>query len=91
MYTVWKGSILPSDCEVTLIHDEYLLPNGARGECNNGDVVGKSIGVVDNCYTSQLNVSVSEALEGRTVECNVDNGSTILIGVTRINITTGVL
>jgi hypothetical protein len=44
-----------------------------RGECNQGAVLAKSIGVFDECYTSQLIVIVGEEMINGTIECIYDN------------------
>ena len=90
LFTVWRGSAVSPGCEVTLIHSEYLSPGGARSVCNNGAIVGQGVGVENNCYTSMLNVQISQSLVGRTIECNIDDGiHTSLINSSTINITTG--
>ena len=63
-------------CEVTLFHSQFGAPDGTRGVCNNGAVVGYNIGVENNCYTSQLDILVSPGLNGSTVECIIDDVTT---------------
>ena len=79
--TVWTGSAF--DCpnaldEIALLHNRFksgyfetywLL-------CTNGAIVGHSISVVGNLYTSQFNVSVTPDAAGKTVMCFSDNGAT---------------
>ena len=72
--TVWSGSVIGVGCEIILFHNQYESPNGASGECNNGAVTGRSIEVVNNSYTSQLTIRVTANLNGRTIECLVDDG-----------------
>ena len=61
----------------------------ASGECNNGAITGRGVRNHDDAFTSQLNVSVIRSLEGKTVECVYDNGTTTAIGSSSIIITTG--
>lgn len=81
-YTVWRGSAF--DCnnsgnEIILLHSNYA--SGTVRTCNDGQVVGRSLGVTNRCYNSQLNVNVTMKLEGKTVECVYESGtSTELIG-----------
>lgn len=77
--TVFEGSAF--DCEnshneIKLLHLRFNSTDGARGTCNNGIIVGRSTGVEDSLYTSQLDVRISSNLIGRTVECIHDNGTT---------------
>ena len=70
--TVWNGSVF--DCagsEITLLHKKFS--NGTIRECNGGAILGRSVSVVGNCFTSQLNVTVSTGLNNRTVMCFLDS------------------
>ena len=71
--TVWKGSIfdcMSSNNEIILLHDRFSSTVGTKGTCNNEAIVGKSVGVEDNHYTSQLNITAVKAgMIGKTVEC----------------------
>ena len=86
---MWRGTVISAGCEVALLHSNFGDPGAARRVCNNGAVVGYSIGVENNCYTSQLDILVSPELNGRTVECSIDDGVTISpIGTATLSITT---
>lgn len=90
--TVWQGSafICPSINEISLRHTKFKTQT-AVGECNNGSIRGHGVSVIGNCYTSQLNVSVSSSLSGKTVECLYDDGlTTTTIGNHSIIITSGI-
>ena len=54
--------------EITLRHSLFVS-NGVFRICNNGDIVGRSIRAVNNSYTSQLNVTVRESFNNKTVQC----------------------
>jgi hypothetical protein len=87
--TVWQGSAF--DCarnEILLRHSQFESQM-ASGECNNGAITGRGIRNLDDAFTSQLNVSVTTNLQGKTVECIYDNGTTTTIGSSSIIITTG--
>jgi hypothetical protein len=87
---VWRGTVISAGCEVTLFHSGFAgAPGAARGVCNSGAVVGYNLGVENKCYTSNLDVLVSPGLNGRTVECIIDNGVTnTLINTSTLVITT---
>ena len=72
--TVWTGSAF--DCrsnEITLLHRLFTHSSGTSRECNNGSIVGRSLSVEGNLYTSQLNVTVTHDLAGKTILCVYDN------------------
>ena len=71
--SVWSGTAFDCPMDGSLIilrHSQFASDsNQAFGTCNNGDIVGHGIRVVDNCYTSQLNVTVRESYNNKTVQC----------------------
>lgn len=80
--TVWKGSAF--DCQsqsdqILLFHSRFI-DGAAMGECNDGLIIGRGIGVSEtgnsSCYSSQLNVTVSSYLNGMSIECFYDDGGT---------------
>ena len=90
--TVWRGSAF--NCtgnSILLRHSQFMSPQGVNGTCNNGTIVGYSLRVItDNCFTSQLNVTVSPGLIGSTVQCTHNDGQMLNdIGLHRIDITIG--
>ena len=77
--TEWQGAEV-FDCpdfsnEILLRHNNF--GSTVMGECNAGAIVGRSLRVEDNCYTSQLSVVYSESLNGRNVICAHDDGFAI--------------
>ena len=69
--TLWKGTVFDcplDDSEITLRHSQFES-NQEIGTCNNGDIVGHGIGIINDCYTSQLNVTVRENFNNQTVQC----------------------
>ena len=96
--TVWTGSLF--DCggydEIVLRHSLFEYYGSVSGECNNGVVLARSIGVLgvndSYCYSSQLNVIISSAMNNKTVTCLRDDGiSVTVIDTLKINITTGII
>ena len=72
--TVWNGTAFsgcPQD-EILLSHPLYNHTEGTAGTCNNGDIEGQSLGVQGNHYTSQLNVTVTPDIVGKTITCVYD-------------------
>ena len=94
--TVWRGSAF--NCanrnnEIFLLDNNFGSMDGnPLSECNNGAITGQVIGVEEGFYTSQLSVTVSSDLIGKTIECAYDNGSGSteleVIGSSAIGITT---
>ena len=75
--SVWRGTAFncPSlqgvSNEILLRHSLFNTSSGANGTCTNGAITAESVGVVDNCFTSRLMVTVSSGLNGTTVECTL--------------------
>ena len=67
------------DNSLILVHDEFNTPSGARSVCaTNNDIVAQSVSSENNFFTSQLNITATSALNGRTVEC--DGGDSVAVG-----------
>ena len=68
--TIWTGSAF--NCyEIVLYH--YRFNTGTNRTCNNGAIVGRSLSIEGNNYTSQLNVTVKPDTAGKTIGCIHDN------------------
>ena len=89
--TRWKGSLLECPLDVITLRHSQFGSNQAIEICNNGDISGYGIGVVNNCYTSQLNVTVRESFNNKTVQCilNTNEGTRIIIGKSVLRVTSG--
>ena len=74
--TIWDGSAFTCvGGEISLRHENFFQPDGIFKDCNPA-IVGRSVSVVnDTCFTSQLNVTVSAALNSTTVSCSLDSDS----------------
>ena len=75
--TVWNGTAF-SGCplnEIILFHRRFPS-TGDFGECNNGNIVGRSLGVEGNNFASQLNVTVTPDIAGKTITCFYDTLTT---------------
>ena len=66
--------------EITLLHSRYNKSNGTSGTtlCNNGaiELVGWSLRVEDNCFTSLLQIKFSNNFAESLVTCIYDDGMT---------------
>ena len=81
--TFWSGTAF-SGClqnEILLQHHQFTRPGGSTSVCNNGAIVGQSLGVQGNNYTSQLNVTITPETAGKTIMCSYDalDGQNIMI------------
>ena len=67
-----------SDDQIALLHSRFNTINGASGTCNNNKIHGYSLPVdtSSNCYISQLNITVSQDMIGKTIQCVYDDGTT---------------
>ena len=87
--TVWKGSAF--DCHnardsIHLSHSQLF----SSKTCTGAAIKGQIIRVMDNCYTSQLNVNVSSDMIEKSIECVHDNDTQCLIGNISLSLTTGI-
>ena len=91
--TVWSGSVIGPGCESSLFHSAFQNSSESITiVCDNGTVVGRRIGVNNNCYTSQLSILLTPNLDQRTIQCSVDNGiSATVIGTARLSLITGII
>lgn len=89
--TLWTGTAF--DCAtngIILRHERFAQLGGAVGECNNGAIDGQSVGVENNCYTSEIAVTVSATFNNKTIQCIHNSGSGIItIGTSMITIFEG--
>ena len=75
-FTVWSGTAFDcSPAEIIIPHHEFTTP---VKECNDGAIVARSLRVEGNNYTSQLNVTVTSEMKGRTIECAFDDGRIVV-------------
>ena len=72
--TIWTGTAFSGCLQDTAIlsHNLFELTGGSTATCNNGDIVGQSLGVQGNNYTSQLNVTITPDTAGKTITCAYD-------------------
>ena len=71
--TFWTGTAfncISKHNEISLGHGRFL---SAAGECNKGAIVARSVSVQNSLYTSQLNVTVTPDIAGKTIMCLRDN------------------
>ena len=71
-FTVWEGSgfVCPPTNGIILEHFIYST-TGESESCTGGAFFAESVGVVENEYTSRLDVMASRSPNGTTIECNI--------------------
>ena len=85
--TLWSGTAFNcSTNEIILRHNQFN--DGTSKECNQGAIIAQSIGVQDTCFTSQLCIIVSTALNNQTVKCSRIN-SMVAVGEVQIRVIQG--
>ena len=88
--TVWSGSAFNSpQCNEIVLLQSRFLNGGTNGSYNNGVIVGRSLSVDGDNYTSQLNVTVTPDTAGETVVCIGDNGTSSTLFSSFVIPTTG--
>ena len=89
--TVWQGSAFECPSSQDIIYLSHSLSNITR-TCNYEAIKGQIIRDKDDCHTSQLNVTVSSDMMGKSIKCIHDNGTAqTLIGNVSLILTTGIL
>ena len=98
--TVWEGSAF-ADCGVDasssfirLRHSGFSMLEPARGECNNGLIVARSVGVLNDTFSSQLDVNVTADMNNKTIECALDatgSGDYDTLNITTLIIIQGII
>lgn len=92
--TVWTINTTGADScdDILLRHSEFSDPGGVSVEksCRGRSIVGRSLSVDGNCYTSILDVTVGANLNGIIIGCEYDDGATFVrIGSYPVVLTTG--
>ena len=76
--TIWNGTAF-TDClqnEITLLHSRFSS-TGDFGWCNKGAIMARSLGAEENNnYTSQLNITLTPYIAGKTIMCAYDTLTT---------------
>ena len=71
--TVWQGTAFQcngyNEHTISLRHSQFGRSPKPKGTCSNGVIVAQALGVVNNSYISELNVTASLELNNTTVEC----------------------
>ena len=90
--TVWRGSAFNCEIsanEIVLLHSRFgLSDRDYTKTCNNGAISGYGVTVSNGFYTSQVNVTISRELIGKTIECAHFGGSLQAVGSLTITATT---
>lgn len=83
--TLWRGSAFMTCDYIALLHSRFT--QGTSGICNSGSLIGRSVEVGNDCYTSQLNITLSRELDEHSIECVHDNGTQLLaIGTSKVKL-----
>ena len=82
--TSWEGTAFNCTAHRIVLRHARFASEGATGVCNNGAIVGQSLEVNENSYTSQLSVTVDSTLSNKTIACVHSGVSTIGTVVLRI-------
>ena len=88
--TVWEGSVF--DCRgnsIILRHSQFSSV-GISGDCNNGKIIARSVGVDNDCYISQLMITVSGDFNNKSIYCIHDSTMGLkTIGLSTLNVLEG--
>ena len=95
--TVWQGSAFDCNNEgpntIILRHSQFSQHQPAAGEiqCNGGRILARSIGVLNGIHISELNVTVTEDMNNKIIECTAEytNGTQSNSGTSIVTVATG--
>ena len=91
--TIWSGTAFycPSKSNETILrHSQFNSESGTFGSCNDRAVImARSLGVTNNCYSSQLNITVTSDMNNKTIQCAHSSDRIVTIGVVTLSIATG--
>ena len=89
--TLWSGTAFDrcSSDRIILRHSQFIQSGYSFNETcgDSGPIVGRTVLVVNDSYTSQLILNVSQSLIGANIECSNHSGS--IVGTKQILPTTG--
>ena len=91
--TVWKGDFFHCSNgiqQIELVHVQLMEGDFSSRTCNDGSIVAKIVRVENDSFISQLNVTLTHNITGRSIECISDNGTTTE-SVGSLNLTSGLL
>ena len=77
--TIFQGDGFSCKNELILLHSRFSSRNGTNLSCNNGSIVGMSLGVEGNCYISQLHIMTTFDLTGKAIECIHESYNTVAV------------
>ena len=91
--TLWRGTAFKCQStgnQITLLNSLFASGGvGSSGACNNGDIMARGISADGNCYTSQLNITVSPGLNQTSVECIYSSDRLSTIGTSALYVLLG--
>ena len=84
--TIWEGNAFRCPLEEIILQHHHFLE--AYGVCNGGSIVERSLRVENETYyISQLNVTISSDLVGKSIKCFYDDNTGMRQLVGALNIT----
>jgi hypothetical protein len=92
-FTVWMGDFFHCSSGKRVMELQHSptrvgdTPEFTDRTCNNGSIMGRIILAENGIFISQLNVTLTSDIVGRSIECAYDNGTIHRIG--SLNLTTG--
>jgi hypothetical protein len=91
--TIWNGTAFycPSKSNETILrHSQFSTLSGTSGSCNDRTVIrAQSLGTINRCFSSQLNVTVTSDLNGTTIRCSHSSDRIEKIGEIVLSVATG--
>ena len=91
--TIWNGTAFycPSKSnEAILRHSQFSTESGTFGSCNDRtSIMVQSLGVINNCFSSQLNITVTTDMNNATIRCSHSSNRIETVGEITLSVATG--
>ena len=73
--TVWRGTAFQCSDAANQIFLSHFNFASTTGECNSGEIVAYGVHAANGCYTSRINITMSHDVEGKVIQCALDDGT----------------
>lgn len=73
--TVWRGAAFQCVNAANRISLPHFNFASTTGECNSGEIMAYGVHSANGCYTSRANITMTRDVEGKEVQCALDDGS----------------
>ena len=85
--TIWQGTALEECASGKIKFRHSQIRSGSVVNATCGTSIGRAISLINDSYTSQLVINVSQNSNNKTIECADESGT--IFGRSQVSLTTG--